>query len=85
MKHRAEASQQYQRASEIDPARYRRDRSRGSYNASMQAAQQAMDRQDWAGCVRHLQAALDSGERISQSDRQTIQQSMAACRQRAGQ
>jgi hypothetical protein len=80
-----DANSHYQRAAQIDPAHYRRDQARGSYNQELQAAQQAMDRSDWTGCVTHLQNALDSGERISDSDRQTIQGNLSACRQRAGQ
>ncbi len=80
-----EANRHYQRAAQIDPAHYRRDQRRGTYNEEVQAAQQAMDRQDWSGCVTHLQNALNSGERIPASERRTLEQSLAACRQRAGQ
>lgn len=80
-----EANAQYQRAAQIDPARYRRDQRRGSYNEELQAAQQAMDQGRWADCVSHLQNALSSGERIAEGDRRTIEQNIRACRQRAGQ
>ncbi len=80
-----EANRHYQRAAQIDPSHYRRDQRRGTYNEEVQAAQQAMDRQDWAGCVTHLQNALNSGERISATERRTLEQSLSACRQRAGQ
>ncbi len=80
-----EANAQYQRAAQIDPSRYRRDQRRGSYNEELQAAQQAMDQGRWSDCVTHLQNALDSGERIADADRRTIEQNIRACRQRAAQ
>ncbi len=72
------AAQAFSRAAELD-SRYRGDRTRGTYNHELQAAQQAYSSQDWEGCVRHFRNALASGESLNQADRQVIEQNIAAC------
>ncbi|MFH0884412.1 MAG: tetratricopeptide repeat protein [Candidatus Micrarchaeota archaeon] len=72
------AAQVFRRAAELD-SRYRSDRTRGTYNHELQAAQEAFGRQDWQGCVTHFRNALASGEALSQADRQTLERNAAAC------
>jgi tetratricopeptide (TPR) repeat protein len=73
----------FRRAAELDP-KYRGDRTRGSYNHELQAAQEAFQRQDWQGCVTHFRNAIASGEALSQADRQTLESNAAACQANAG-
>lgn len=77
------AAQAFRRASELDP-RFRGDRTRGTYNHELQAAQEAFGRQDWQGCVTHFRNALATGEALSQADRQTLERNAAACEANAG-
>jgi hypothetical protein len=79
------AGRHSRRAAELDPQRYGGHGQRGSYNQELQAADRAMQESRWSDCVRHLQAALDSGERIGADERRTIESNIRACRQRAGQ
>ncbi len=72
------AAQAFRRAAELDP-RFRGDRTRGTYNHELQAAQEAFGRQDWQGCVTHFRNALASGEALSPADRQTLERNAAAC------
>lgn len=79
------AARHHGRAAELAPERYRREAARGTYNEELQAGQQAAEQREWADCVRHLQNALDSGERLVPEERQMIVDFRDACAERAGQ
>jgi tetratricopeptide (TPR) repeat protein len=76
------AAQAFARAAELD-SRFRGDRTRGTFNHELQAAQEAYERSDWEGCVRHFQNALASGEALNQADRQRIEVNIGRCQANA--
>lgn len=74
-------------AARLDPSNqlYRRNTVTVGYNESLRLAQEAGAQGRFADCVTHLQDALESGERLSASDRQMILDYQADCRRMAGQ
>jgi tetratricopeptide (TPR) repeat protein len=71
------------RAAELD-SRYRRDQTRGDYNTELRAGERAASESRWADCIRHLQNALASGERLRSEERTQIQSVIDQCRSRQG-
>jgi len=73
------AGRHSRRAAELAPDRYGQYQARGTYNEELQAGGEAAEAGRWADCVRHLQNALDSGERLSAEERHTIEQYRDTC------
>lgn len=79
------AMKHMKRAAELDKRYAKKTVKKLGYDAELAAGDAAYSDKKWAECAQHYQAALDSGERISETDRATIQGNLDYCKKMAGQ
>lgn len=76
------AAKHFKKAAELNPARYAKDKKRGSYNEELQKGEKAYKEKNWSECVTHFQNALDSGEKISNDEKSAIQAYIDVCKKK---
>jgi tetratricopeptide (TPR) repeat protein len=77
-----DANRHYKRAAELNPAKYAKEKKRGSYNEELQKGEKAYKEKRWEACVTHFTNALESGEKISSDERSAIESFREYCKKK---